>query len=549
MWWTSYNRPQAVFDQGSSYGFHYDNDHNRVLETIHRDGHRDGASRVKVRAGGIYEEETQNGSLTRRRYIPTPVGIVGMSEETPQLGVVRRYFLGDTLGSSNVLASDSGTIVTEYSYDAWGNPRDSANWSLLGQWPDYEADRGFTGHEMMSGPSLVHMNGRIYDPTISRFLSPDPFVQTVGDLQNYNRYSYVLNNPLRYTDPSGYFFAEIAFFVSIVAELSPINTALLLAAGTAVDAYIETGDVGLALRSGVVAGLSVFVTHSVGDWFDGPNGGFMAEALKDAPDLALKLTKATFHGIRGGFVSELQGGNFGSGFASAFAGDFVGEVLFRNDADFDYALVASALVGGTASVVGGGKFANGALSGAITFALNTASHVVKDSVTKHGSIGISEGTGPDGVDQVVVSYRQNWWQWILGINAGSDVFNIASNGELQYLGNLEGTWSDGQFHRLVYGFPPEFGTPSGAVKRVSQLAKTARIGASAKKLSVNQVGQILGAGKNWHKTGAKGKFLNMFKNQMKGDKNADFFMDKVTKEVLLRTNKRGEWIQTGVFFD
>src|SRR6185295_19735694 len=51
---------------------------------------------------------------------------------------------------------------------------------------------------------LVNMNGRIYDPVLGRFLSPDPNVQFVGDLQSYNRYSYVLNNPLRYTDPTGF---------------------------------------------------------------------------------------------------------------------------------------------------------------------------------------------------------------------------------------------------------------------------------------------------------------------------------------------------------
>jgi hypothetical protein len=48
------------------------------------------------------------------------------------------------------------------------------------------------------------MNGRVYDSWLGRFLSPDPFVQSPGFSQSYNRYSYCLNNPLRYTDPSGY---------------------------------------------------------------------------------------------------------------------------------------------------------------------------------------------------------------------------------------------------------------------------------------------------------------------------------------------------------
>ncbi len=48
------------------------------------------------------------------------------------------------------------------------------------------------------------MNGHIYDPFIDRFMSPDPFTQDPGNLQGYNRYSYVLNNPMKYVDPSGY---------------------------------------------------------------------------------------------------------------------------------------------------------------------------------------------------------------------------------------------------------------------------------------------------------------------------------------------------------
>jgi RHS repeat-associated protein len=56
----------------------------------------------------------------------------------------------------------------------------------------------------MAGFGLINMNGRVYDPYLQRFLSPDPFVQEPGNAQNYNRYSYVLNNPLMYVDPSGY---------------------------------------------------------------------------------------------------------------------------------------------------------------------------------------------------------------------------------------------------------------------------------------------------------------------------------------------------------
>ncbi|MBW8331046.1 MAG: RHS repeat-associated core domain-containing protein [Prolixibacteraceae bacterium] len=86
-----------------------------------------------------------------------------------------------------------------------GRRRNPVNWgyNLSGQ-PELFADRGFTGHEHLKWFNLVNMNGRLYDPLVGRFLSVDPYIQDPGFTQEYNRYSYCLNNPLRYTDPSGY---------------------------------------------------------------------------------------------------------------------------------------------------------------------------------------------------------------------------------------------------------------------------------------------------------------------------------------------------------
>src|SRR5690606_27573200 len=73
-------------------------------------------------------------------------------------------------------------------------------------------DRGYTGHEHLKTVGLIHMNGRIYDPALRRFLSPDNFVQDVHNTQNYNRYGYVLNNPLTYIDQNG---EEIGFLAVV----------------------------------------------------------------------------------------------------------------------------------------------------------------------------------------------------------------------------------------------------------------------------------------------------------------------------------------------
>jgi RHS repeat-associated protein len=71
---------------------------------------------------------------------------------------------------------------------------------------DHWLKRGFTGHEHLDNFALINMNGRLYDPMLGRMLSPDNYVQLASYTQSFNRYSYCLNNPLKYTDPSGEFY-------------------------------------------------------------------------------------------------------------------------------------------------------------------------------------------------------------------------------------------------------------------------------------------------------------------------------------------------------
>jgi RHS repeat-associated protein len=106
--------------------------------------------------------------------------------------------------SNNLLAvtDEAGQVVEHLRYDPWGLRKNPLTWDT-----DFSGgltDRGYTMHEHLDEFRLINMNGRIYDPVLGRFLSPDPFVTSPENPQNYNRYSYVLNNPLKYTDPSGY---------------------------------------------------------------------------------------------------------------------------------------------------------------------------------------------------------------------------------------------------------------------------------------------------------------------------------------------------------
>ncbi len=115
------------------------------------------------------------------------------------------------MGSFYCITGDDGRVVSNkqgnlqvYSFDPWGRRRNPDDWGY-DRIPSYIFDRGYTGHQHIDAFNLINMNGRVYDPFVARFLSPDPFVQAPTYSQSYNRYTYAFNNPLKYTDPGGYY--------------------------------------------------------------------------------------------------------------------------------------------------------------------------------------------------------------------------------------------------------------------------------------------------------------------------------------------------------
>ena len=122
------------------------------------------------------------------------------------------YLHKDHLGSTEVVTDESGYRLISFAYDAFGSRR-HADWSreltdselkILADTMNVKNRRGYTGHEHLERTGMIHMNGRVYDPVLGRFLSPDPLVSAPNFSQSYNRYSYVMNNPMGTTDPSGY---------------------------------------------------------------------------------------------------------------------------------------------------------------------------------------------------------------------------------------------------------------------------------------------------------------------------------------------------------
>jgi len=115
------------------------------------------------------------------------------------------YAYSDFQGSLIALADVNGNVVEKYAYDPWGARRDPNDWTQKDIHTKWITNRGYTGHEHIDAFGIINMNGRVYDPATGMFMSPDPYVQAPKDWLNYNRYSYCMGNPFKYTDPSGNF--------------------------------------------------------------------------------------------------------------------------------------------------------------------------------------------------------------------------------------------------------------------------------------------------------------------------------------------------------
>lgn len=154
---------------------------------------------------GDYEWRSVDGLLRQFHYLDN--GVVALKVGNNPFWYY--YALIDNVGSVMRVIDGEGGTAFAASYDAWGKPDVTIN--------QIGFPIGFGGHEMLSQYRLVNMDGRIYDYTLGRFLSPDNYVQEPGNSQSFNRYSYCLNNPLKYTDPTGELFGIDDLIIGVSA--------------------------------------------------------------------------------------------------------------------------------------------------------------------------------------------------------------------------------------------------------------------------------------------------------------------------------------------
>ncbi|MDB4582941.1 FG-GAP-like repeat-containing protein [Draconibacterium sp.] len=200
--YTSFEQPASITESPYEAIFTYNAEGKRAKMEV-----KQSSATIKTRwyAGSRYIKETAGGVTKEYTWIG------GDAYTAPCLAITQSgtttyyYLLRDHLGTITRVTDASGNLVNQYNFDAWGRRRNFNDWSYsVAAQTDILPDRGFTGHEYLPWFKLYNMNGRLYDPIVGRFLEPDPAVQNTFSTQNLNRYSYCLNNPLKYTDPTGW---------------------------------------------------------------------------------------------------------------------------------------------------------------------------------------------------------------------------------------------------------------------------------------------------------------------------------------------------------
>ncbi len=397
--WNSFNKPIHISKNGKSARFSYGLDRARYKKINH-------TGDTTWYVGGLYEKQvTDNGQHTRHQhYIYAAGNRVASHSVSSKEGVKTHYLHKDALGSIDTMTDADGQVVDRRSYDAWGKQR-HFDWQGAGSLYSMRllfTTRAYTDHESIEEVGLIHMNGRVYDASLARFISADPYIQAAGMSQSYSRYSYVQNNPMKYTDPSGYIlkgllkkaFGGLAGLVlgpsaalhhqlvkkatrAVIRAVGPKIANLAATIGSAFCgpfaalcyahaqydiARAYGASPSEAARGAAVAGITYYLGQQASSWV-----GSTFDINAGAGQYALNVAA---NGVVGGTLAVAQGGKFGYGFvSSAFAAGAksLNSDIWGKSANYKiHRTVTAAVIGGTASKLGGGKFANGAASSAFT---------------------------------------------------------------------------------------------------------------------------------------------------------------------------------------
>jgi len=379
--WTAWNMPASLIQGGQTTTWLYGPEHDRYKMTTA--GRTTWYLNPSVHQGGHYERtQYASGTVEHRTTLyggGRPIGeVLSFDGTAPEQ---TRYFHTDHQGSITAVTDGTGAVITRYRYDPWGKQV-----LVSGSNTGIDATRqGHTGHEMLDG-GLTHMNGRLYDPTLARFVSADPVIQAPYNLQNLNRYSYVLNNPLYYTDPTGFsWWTDIrdGFLRPVVAIVAAAWIGPMVFNAVLPSAVGAAGATGMGMTGSVWAGTAVAGAASgavvggvTGGIYNGPQG--IAQGAK--------------YGAIGGAIM----GPVSAMYSGAYNGSLNGAARYGYSAE---RVAVQSLAGGVSSMAQGRSFIDGLKSSFIPSALTymavsmRASMVDQSRLNQTGanSSGVSAG--------------------------------------------------------------------------------------------------------------------------------------------------------------
>lgn len=251
-------------------------------------------------------------------------------------------------------------------------------------------NRGYTGHEHFFEVGLIHMNGRMYDPKLGRFLSPDNFIQDPYNTQSFNRFGYVWNNPLSHIDPDG----EFLFIPFLIAAASGAAlSAAIYTVSSLISGNFSLSGLGYSILGGAIQGMGAFF---------GPVGVVAGGILSSSVTTAIQggsLGEIGQSALIGG-ISSIAGSEF-----SKFASKNIGTVLNGLKLNANH-FISRTITGGIGGTAGG--YASGFVTGAALTGNLREAH-------KYGVKGAGEGAKYGSISAgagAIMDARKgdyNWW--------------------------------------------------------------------------------------------------------------------------------------------
>jgi RHS repeat-associated protein len=447
--WASYNLPTQINKTATTYTqFSYGASRARYRQvSVTAAGQNMPAgTETTIYIGSLFEKVTKPSAVTEYKHTILAGG-EAIAIKTLRSNSINdvRYLHKDHLGSVDAVTSDTATLVSRFSFDAFGKRRAAGTWSgspTAGEWSTAAGvtHRGFTYHEQLDNVDLVHMNGRVYDPNIGRFLSADPIVQAPLMSQSINRYTYVMNNPLSLVDPSGFswlskLFRSIGRFIQ--QYWRPI-LAIVLAVVTygAVVGHFA----GIAGSNAASAAMAA-----------GANGAGTLTAFNTAyAAAATSISTMAAAGAAAGFVSGAVMGGIRGAVTGAISGALFGAVGgYYKGALTTGRVLASGAVGGVTSEISGGDFWDGFKLGAALSMVQWAGDRMRQSMIKQSkglnAMGQSDGVNGDRFKLGGARTKDGWSMDRYLREAGDTPFGGAQGGPgyLKFFGYYQpGSWQD-----------------------------------------------------------------------------------------------------------